>query len=1187
MKKKRLLLFILICAVCSGMYATGNNAQVTVTTQGVKAVQNGIVTDISFYSPSIVRVQKYNENENVTKHNLVVTLSPETVSIAPEETESLVTLRSDEITVTFNKSNGQVIFYDKNGNQTLYEKAGACEINDTKDGTFDSFNVKQTFTLENNEQIYGLGQLLNGDLSQRGKSYWSMVQGNTSVWIPYIHSVKGYALYWDNYAPTTFLDNESGMSFESAAGYGVNYYYLGGSNESGDKAVAQMRKLSGKAPMIPLWSYGYFQSKERYQSADETMSVVKKYRDLGVPLDCIVQDWQYWGGNNQWNAMEFLNPSFSNYQQMIDSVHNMNAKIIISFWANFGPDTKQFSHLMNMNALIKSGNDIMTDTYPSNEGVAIYDTYNKNARDYIWDCVYGGLTSKGIDAYWMDSSEPDHYQGGDDREKTFDFVTGLGTTWRSVRNAYPLVHVGGIHDSHRAEAACNQKRVTILTRSAFAGQQRYGANTWSGDIVANWETLANQIPAALNFTMCGIPNWNSDIGGFFNGDYSGAGEEAYNELYARWIQFGTFCTMMRSHGAGADRAIYRFGERGTMYFDVIEKYINLRYALLPYIYSTGWDVHNNDGSFMRALPLAYPKDANTHLIKHDFMFGQSILVSPIIESGASERSVYLPEGNDWIDIWTGKKQNGGSTINKKVDLQTLPLYAKAGSIIPWGPKVEYSTQERWDSLEVRIYAGANGSFILYEDEFDNYNYEQSKYTQIPFSWNESTQQLTIGARERNYDGMIQSRKFAIVLVDEETGIGVEQSNRISKIVEYNGSAITIKIDNENVIINNSNNNEQEENFSATKEYFPLNDVSKTTFWYGIGNGNFDVATKTISYNGEYQSWGWGYGNMALSPSGQIVTRDEVVDVSDYKYLVAKFNHVENLVIFRVEYYDADGVLHANEAENNGIANPDARLEFAPGTNEDNYSFMKNADGSYIVKVNLQALGIKKLSKVYIWNAWENANNYMILDEAYLANSTTYSRGVVSEEYQSICIPRNMTCTTQGASFYKVIGVNSKSQPSKLYMEAYNGELEAGVPYIFMSPSSKIYFDLGSDFVTSESSQSGLIGNFDNILVPANASNYIMDKGKLLLVGSEYNNSAYSAYINLELVPLYNGSGEDPYITINGNITSINTEKYTENPIVDVYSIMGIKIRSKVERSQATMGLASGIYIIDRQKVIIR
>jgi alpha-D-xyloside xylohydrolase len=803
---KHLFLFLAsICAFCSAYAETkatpnANDYQIEIKPQGLRAVQNGKVVVISFYSPSIIRVSKYNETDesNINRKNLVVTMQPEQVSVASAENGAEIMLATAEAQVSFNKTNGRILFYDENGQSTLAEKANAWEMNPKMDGASNSYEVKQTFTLDANEAIYGLGQLQNGDLNQRGKTHWNMVQGNTTVWIPYVHSVKGYAFYWDDYSPTTFADNSAGMSFAST-GLSMDYYYLGGSKTLGDRAVAQMRKLTGQSPMIPLWAYGYFQSKERYQSADETMGVVKKYRNIGVPLDCVVQDWQYWGGNNQWNAMQFLNPQFGNYQQMIDSVHNMNAKIIISFWANFGRDTEQFAHLRDMNALIKCGDTIMTDTYPSNEGVAIYDAYNADARNYIWQKVYQGLSSKGIDAYWMDSSEPDHYQGGEDREKTFDFVTGLGYTWRSVRNAFPLMHVGGIYTNHRAENGCNQKRATILTRSAFAGQQRYGANTWSGDIVASWQTLANQIPAALNFSICGIPNWNSDIGGFFNGDYAGAGDDAYNELYARWIQFGAFCTMMRSHGAGSDRAIYRFGERGALYFDNIEKYINLRYALLPYIYSTAWAVSNSGESFMRALPLAYPEDANTHSVKYDFLFGQSFLVAPVIQAGATSRQVYLPAGSNWIDFWTGTKTSGGQSVNKEVDIQTLPIYVKAGSIIPFGPKVQYSTQTPWDSLEVRIYPGADGTFTLYEDESDNYNYEQGKYTEIPFSWNEANQELTVGARVGDYTGKIQNRKFAVVLVDSQTGIGSEQSFRISKVIDYNGSPVTVGIDNNNVI----------------------------------------------------------------------------------------------------------------------------------------------------------------------------------------------------------------------------------------------------------------------------------------------------------------------------------------------------------------------------------------------------
>ena len=282
------------------------------------------------------------------------------------------------------------------------------------------------------------------------------------------------------------------------------------------------------------------------------------------------------------------------YKGMISDVHNANAKIMISTWASFGKNTPQYKELEEMGRLIH------VSTWPTtfDAGVAVYDPYIESTRDLYWKYIYNGLISKGIDAYWLDSSEPDHYNV---KEYELDYITGLGCTWRKVRNAFPLVHVGGVYNHHRAEKAISDKRVMILTRSAFAGQQRYAANTWSGDIVASWTTLANQIPAALNFSACGIPNWNSDIGGFFRGNYSGPGQTSYNELYIRWLQFGTFCPMMRSHGTDFDRAIYRFGSKGSSNFTSIEKYINLRYSLLPYIYSTSWGVANRSESFMRPL----------------------------------------------------------------------------------------------------------------------------------------------------------------------------------------------------------------------------------------------------------------------------------------------------------------------------------------------------------------------------------------------------------------------------------------------------------------------------------------------------------------------------------------------------------------------------------------------------------
>ena len=663
----------------------------------METTAGGIVTEVAFMTPEIVNVRHYRTESQVAKRDLVVTLQKQAISVAvstPDETT--VTLASDALSVNYDKQTGCVTFYDKAGQQLLTEKENTTALTARKDGTFDSYKVKQTFKLQSGERLYGLGQLQNGNWNQRGKSYDYMIEGNTSVWIPYVHSSKGYALFWDNPSPTSYRDGSQGMSFESAVGYGVDYYFLLGSTTDGQVATQRMRQLTGDVPMIPLWAYGFFQSKERYMSADETMSVMRRYRQMNVPLDCVVQDWQYWGTNKWWNAMEFRNSKFKNYQQMIDSVHAMDGHLLISIWANFGPSTQPYQYFKENNMLIKQGDNIMTSTYPTNEGVAIYDAYNPAARDKYWEFFYNGIASKGVDAYWMDSSEPDHYQGGTEMEETFDFVTGMGCTWRSVRNAFPLVHVGGVYDHHRGltpgpspvgEGREGVTRCMILTRSAYAGQQRYGANTWSGDVTASWQTLANQIPAALSFSICGNPNWNSDTGAFFNGDLKGPGNDEYNELYARWLQFSAFCPMMRSHGSGTDKAIYVWGKPGNRYYDNELKYIHLRYALLPYIYSTAWDVHQNGHSFMNPMQVMFPEDSKTELLKDQYMFGQSLLVAPVLKYQAASRTVYLPQivnskllNCKWLDFWTGEAYDGGQEVSKEVDLQTLPLYVRANTI---------------------------------------------------------------------------------------------------------------------------------------------------------------------------------------------------------------------------------------------------------------------------------------------------------------------------------------------------------------------------------------------------------------------------------------------------------------------------------------------------------------------------
>ena len=798
-----------------------------------------IVTEITFYSPEIVRVTKYQKSDALGKSDpkVVVTMKPQVVNLTILEGSTTDTLLTDKVTVVCAKTSGLLSFYRPDGTVLIKERAKPTFTKRTSH-TIDPYNVSQSFRLMNGEAIYGFGQVQDGNLNHRNTNYNHMVQGNMSVWIPFFHSTRGYGLYWDLYGPCSFSDNSSsGATFTTEAAHAVDYYVLVGSETDGDEVVRRVRELSGKATMVPLWTYGYFQSKERYQSSTETLGVMQKYRSLGVPIDCVVQDWQYWGDNNMWNAMEFLNPQFkTTYRKMIDGLHDGGAHLLISFWANFGPDTKQYKYFKEHNQLMKRGNEIMTTTYPPNSGVAIYSPYQKSARTYYWQCLYDGLVSKGVDAYWVDSSEPDHYEGGEDWEKTNDFVVlekgnenmnpddddnatlnplSLQSqhTWRSMRNVFPLMHASGVYEGHRSPTpdpipgseesgpGPESKRCMIMTRSGFIGMQRYGAGTWSGDVTASWETLANQIPAALNYSACGIPSWNSDIGGFFNGSYNGPGQDTYNELYCRWIQFGTFCTIMRSHGSGTDRAIYQYGKEGESYYDIINRYIHLRYALLPYIYSTARRVHADNYSFMRAMGIAFPQDANALSLKDQFMFGRDILVAPVVKSQATQRSVYLPKGDGWTDIWSGEQYEGGQKISRDVNLALMPLFVRQGTIMPWGPNVQYSSASNWDNLEIRIYPGADGQFTLYEDERDNYNYEQGRFSEIPFTWDDATHTLTIGARSGTFEGMLTNRTFRIVLVDPDNhvGLGIYQSVRFSKEVAYDGNEVSVKIDNDNLI----------------------------------------------------------------------------------------------------------------------------------------------------------------------------------------------------------------------------------------------------------------------------------------------------------------------------------------------------------------------------------------------------
>ncbi|UAY57034.1 glycoside hydrolase family 31 protein [Arachidicoccus terrestris] len=775
---KLICLSVIVCTACD---AIAQNY--TQTSNGLKARVGDMEVELQLFSPSVIRVIKVKTGEVFHKKSLSVIRKPGTNSdFDVIRKDDLVTLKTDSLRAVLSLKDGSLRFLDQDEHQLLAELSGSTSFKKNQGVDIGSYEVSQSFSLKPDEVIYGLGQQQNGRLNQRDQKNM-LVQGNTKVSIPFFQSTGGYGLFWDNYSPTLFKDTIGLTLFKSEVAKGIDYYFMKGCTT--DKVVGQMRFLTGRAPMLPLWVYGYSQSKERYKTQFELLAVVKKYRSLKVPLDGIIQDWQYWGDNAHWNAMSFDPATYPRPQAMVDSVHHLNAHLFVVAWPGFGPETRQYKDFKTKNMLLQF------DTWPPDAGVKVYDVYDPSARDLYWSYLNKGVFSLGVDAWWLDSSEPDHLN---EKDADFDEQTYLGT-YRSVRNAFPLEHVSGIYD-HQREIT-DKKRVVILTRSAFAGQQRYGANTWSGDVSSNWETFTRQVPAGINFSLTGLPYWNTDIGGFFAGKFEkggGAKNPAFQELYTRWLQFGTFMPMMRSHGTNIPREIYQFGNKGDQIFDALEKFIKLRYHLLPYIYATAWNVTSKGGSFMRPLEADFKADSAVSKIGSEYLFGSSFLVTPVTHSGVKKQKVYLPAGTSWIDFWTGEQLNGGRWIQKTVPIDIMPLFVKAGAIIPWGPDVQYANEKKWDDLEIRIYPGADGQFVLYEDENDNYDYEKGAYSEIQLDWNDKRNTLTISKRNGSFPGMLKHRSFKIVLVDEAgSGTGVSLSKKFNKSVTYTGQRISIKL----------------------------------------------------------------------------------------------------------------------------------------------------------------------------------------------------------------------------------------------------------------------------------------------------------------------------------------------------------------------------------------------------------
>lgn len=783
--------------------------------------KNGLRTEVQVYDNDIVRIVKYPSSlaSMPDKHSWSVVLSPVNCDVKLEGS----VLKTKDMTVSVD-ADGRVSFASVQGSTLL--KESDSEVKAITEGVDKGFyTAQQAYQLDPDESIFGLGQRKDPDMNQRGKDVriWS---GNTNITIPYFTSEKGYGLYWDNAGESRFKDSEKDTEFSSEVSSGVDYYFIY-KDGTQDGVMAGIRKLSGQATMFPLWTLGFWQCRERYKSSDELCDVVDMHRKLGIPLDGIVQDWQYWGCDYNWNSMRFQNPRYINKlgdpeymkylpdnedknakypeprikspEEMIKYVHDNNAHLMISIWASFGPWTDQFKELDKIGALLPF------ETWPNNKGVRPYDPFNPKARDIYWNHLKN-LYDMGIDAWWSDSTEPDHTEKPGD----YDYKTYAGS-WRSVKNAFPLITNIGIYEHQRKAKGSNDKRAFQMTRCGAFGLQRSAAFNWSGDILATWDELKKQVPSGLNYTVCGIPFWNTDLGGFFYWDWDyNPLNSALAELQTRWMQWGTFMPLMRNHCSGPMKSeIYLYGNEGDWAYDAMKAAVKLRYRLLPYNYSQAGACVQNSETMMRPFVFDFANDKTAINRNDEYMFGHALLVKPVtdplyaykdsekhghliypdITKAAAPVEVYLPKDHDWYDFYTNERIKGGKIVQALAPIDRIPVYVKAGSIVPFGPDVQWSEEKAWDNLEIRVYTGADADFTLYEDEGDGYNYEKGAFSQISFHWDDATRKLTIGERKGSFKGMLAQRQFNIVIVDENTPSASEPA--YGKEIEYKGELVTL------------------------------------------------------------------------------------------------------------------------------------------------------------------------------------------------------------------------------------------------------------------------------------------------------------------------------------------------------------------------------------------------------------
>ncbi len=689
-----------------------------------------------------------------------------------QSTDEAVTLSTSLLKITVSRKDGAITYAEGSGNSLLQE-ASRRLIAEKVNGE-DTYHSESFFSVYgSHEALYGLGQHQAGVWNYRGESV-DIVQDNSNISVPLMLSSKGYGIFWNSMARSRFNNRFANYLYVSSEVADViDYYFLYGPDL--DKIIASYRDLTGQTPMFGKWAYGFWQCKNRYKSQDEILGVAQKYRDLHIPVDNIVQDWFWWNRKGEF----VFNKNYPDPKGMVDQLHDEHFHLMISIWPFFEPGSTNYDYMESKGWFVDKFK-FAKPPYHTN-GMAVYDATSPEARKYYWDEVNKGLFSIGLDAWWMDTTEPETEGQEDNILLNHKLAAGSGNRYVNV---FPLLDTQAVYQGQRS--ASDKKRVFILSRSAFAGSQRNGVTAWSGDINSDWFSYRRQIPAGLNFSLSGIPYWTTDIGGFVFGSPA---DPAFRELFIRWFQYGTFNPMLRVHGTRRpdENELWSYGPDAQA---ILVNFDRLRYRMLPYIYSLAWKTTSESYTPMRPLVMDFRGDVRADEIGDQFMFGPAFLVNPVTEPAANSRQVYLPEAK-WYDFWTGSTIDGGRMINAITPLDRLPLYVRAGSILPLGPEEEWSTEKPADPIELRIYRGADGDFSIYEDENDTYNYEKGVYATIALHWDDGAHTLTIGDRKGQFPGMLENRTFRVVFVRDYHGVGINSADEADKVVQYSGKQITV------------------------------------------------------------------------------------------------------------------------------------------------------------------------------------------------------------------------------------------------------------------------------------------------------------------------------------------------------------------------------------------------------------